>query len=129
MEGKLRISYVANQLDITPHYLRMLEWEGRIPKVNYDRVGRFYTESDVKLLRAMGVGTHPQKLRRVEDVLEGPQLVTHHASCSALQASRQTWPATPTRLRVGVRVRMLQPPQWKTGRSRNRSRTTGKDKR
>jgi hypothetical protein len=95
MEGKLRISYVANLLGITPHYLRMFEWEGRFPKVNYDRVGRFYTGSDVKLLRAMGVGTHPQKLRRVEDVLEGPQLVTHHASCSALQASRQTWPATP----------------------------------
>ena len=73
MEGKLRISYVANLLGVTPHYLRMLELEGHIPKVNYDRVGRFYTESDVKLLRAMGVGTHPQKLRRVEDVLERPQ--------------------------------------------------------
>jgi len=71
MEDKLRISYVANQLGVSPHYLRMLEWEGRTPKVNYDRVGRFYTESDIKLLRAMGVGTHPQKLRRVEDLLEG----------------------------------------------------------
>jgi DNA-binding transcriptional MerR regulator len=69
MEGEFRISYVANLLGVTPHYLRMLEWEGRIPEVNYDRVGRFYTESDIELLRAMGVGTHPQKLRRVEDVL------------------------------------------------------------
>jgi hypothetical protein len=51
----------------------MLEWEGRIPEVNYDRVGRFYTESDIDLLRAMGVGAHPQKLRRVEDVLEAAQ--------------------------------------------------------
>jgi hypothetical protein len=73
MEGKLRISYVANQLGVTPHYLRMLEWEGRIPEVNYDRLGRFHTDSNFKLLRAMGVGTHPQKLRRVEDVLERPQ--------------------------------------------------------
>jgi hypothetical protein len=46
---------------------------GRIPEVNYDRLGRFHTDSDIKLLRAMGVGTHPQKLRRVEDVLERPQ--------------------------------------------------------
>jgi DNA-binding transcriptional MerR regulator len=52
MEGKLRISYVANQLGVTPHYLRMLEWEGRIPKVNYDRLGRFHTDSDIKLLNA-----------------------------------------------------------------------------
>ena len=73
MEGKLRISYVANQLGVTPHYLRMLEWEGRIPEVNYDRLGRFHTDSDIKLLRAMGVGTHPQKLRRVEDVLGAAQ--------------------------------------------------------
>ena len=73
MEGKLRISYVANQLGVTPHYLRMLEWEGRIPKVNYDRLGRFHTDSDIKLLRAMVVGTHPQKLRRVEDVLGAAQ--------------------------------------------------------
>lgn len=73
MEGKLRISYVSSLLGVTPHYLRMLEWEGRIPEVNYDRVGRFYTESDIRLLRAMGVGTHPQKLRRVEDVLEATQ--------------------------------------------------------
>ena len=70
VEGKLRIGYVANLLGVTPHYLRMLEWEGRIPEVHYDRVGRIYTESDIRLLRAMGVGTHPQKLRRVEDVLE-----------------------------------------------------------
>jgi DNA-binding transcriptional MerR regulator len=70
MEGKLRIGYVANLLGVTPHYLRMLEWDGRIPEVNYDRVGRFYTDSDIKLLKEMGVGTHPQKLRRAEDVLE-----------------------------------------------------------
>jgi DNA-binding transcriptional MerR regulator len=73
MEGKLRISYVANLLGVTPHYLRMLERKGRIPKVNYDRVGRFHTDSNIKLLRAMGVGTLSQKLRRVEDVLERPQ--------------------------------------------------------
>jgi DNA-binding transcriptional MerR regulator len=73
VEGKLRIGYVAKLLGVTPHYLRMLEWEGRIPAVNYDRLGRLYTESDIKLLRAMGVGTHPQKLRRVEDVLGAAQ--------------------------------------------------------
>jgi DNA-binding transcriptional MerR regulator len=69
MDGKLRIGYVATLLGVTPHYLRMLEWEGRIPEVGYDRVGRFYTEADVELLKAMGVGNKPRRLRSTEEIL------------------------------------------------------------
>ena len=69
MEGKLRISYVANHLGVTPHYLRMLEWEGRIPDASYDRAGRFYTIADIQLSRAIGIGSKPRRLKTPDEVL------------------------------------------------------------
>ena len=70
MSGNLRIGRVASLLGVTPHYLRMLEWDGRVPAVGYDRAGRIYTAADVERLRRMGVGTRPRKLRRVDDAPE-----------------------------------------------------------
>ena len=69
MNDKLRISHVARLLDVTPHYLRMLEWEGRIPDASYDRVGRFYTTADIQLLRAIGIGSKPRRLKTSDEVL------------------------------------------------------------
>ena len=69
MNSKLRISEAAMLLGVTPHYLRMLEWEGRIPEVGYDRAGRFYTEADIELLKRIGVGSKPRRLCPVERVL------------------------------------------------------------
>ncbi len=69
MDGKLRIGQAARLLGVTPHYLRMLETEGRIPEVDYDRAGRFYTASDIALLRAMGIGSKPDRLKCPEEVL------------------------------------------------------------
>ncbi len=69
MDGKLRIGHVASLLGVHPHYLRLLEWEGRIPEVGYDRAGRFYTEADVELLKAMGIGSKPRRLKSAEEVL------------------------------------------------------------
>ena len=68
MDG-VHISEAARQLGVTPHHLRMLEWEGRIPQARRDFNGRIYSEFDIALLRSMGVGQRPRKLRRAEEVV------------------------------------------------------------
>lgn len=68
MNAVIRISEAAGRLSVSPNYLRLLEWERRIPEVGYDRAGRFYTEADIELLRAIGVGTRPRRLKTVEEV-------------------------------------------------------------
>jgi DNA-binding transcriptional MerR regulator len=65
------IGEVARRLSITPKHIRVLEREGRIPPARRDHCGRIFTEFDIELLRAMGVGSRPRKLKRVEDVLGG----------------------------------------------------------
>ncbi len=65
----MRISKVVKRLGVSPHYLRLLEWEGRIPQARTDFNGCIYPEFDVVLLRAFGVGTRPRKLKRIEEVL------------------------------------------------------------
>jgi len=69
MEDNARIAEVARRLNVSPQYLRMLEWEGRIPPVRRDFNGRIYTEFDIALLKSMGVGSHPRKLKQPEEVL------------------------------------------------------------
>jgi DNA-binding transcriptional MerR regulator len=64
------ISEAARQLGITPKHLRLLEREGRIPPVRRDFNGRIYSEFDLALLRSMGVGSRPRRLKRAEEVLE-----------------------------------------------------------
>jgi len=66
----LHISEAARQLGVTPKHLRSLEWEGRIPSARRDYNGRIYTEFDIAVLRSMGVGFRPRRLKRVEEVLE-----------------------------------------------------------
>jgi DNA-binding transcriptional MerR regulator len=63
------IGEAAQRLSVTPKHLRVLEREGRIPTARRDFNGRVYTPFDVELLRAMGVGSRPHKLKRAEDVL------------------------------------------------------------
>ena len=66
----MHISEAARRLRITPHHLRILEWQGRIPPARRDFNGRVYTEFDIALLRSIGVGSRPRRLKRPEDVLE-----------------------------------------------------------
>jgi DNA-binding transcriptional MerR regulator len=63
------IGDTARQLGCTPEHLRTLEREGRIPPAHRDFNGRIYTEFDIALLRAMGVGSRPARLRSVEEVV------------------------------------------------------------
>lgn len=65
----MHISEAARQLGVTPHHLRMLEWQGRIPPARRDFNGRVYTPFDIALLRSMGVGTRPRHLKSTEEVL------------------------------------------------------------
>lgn len=65
------IGETAQRLNVTPHHLRILEREGRIPAARRDLNGRIYTESDIALLRSMGVGSRPRRLKRADEVLEG----------------------------------------------------------
>ena len=67
--GQIRISRVAEELGVSPQYLRMLEWQGRIPPVRRDLNGRIYSEFDIALLRSIGIGSRPGKLKRPEEVL------------------------------------------------------------
>jgi hypothetical protein len=68
MERDVHISAAARWLGVTPGYLRMLERAGRTPPARRDARGRFYTEFDITLLRSMGVGSRPRKLKRAEEV-------------------------------------------------------------
>jgi DNA-binding transcriptional MerR regulator len=70
MQGDVQISEAAEQLSVSPQHLRMLEGEGKIPPARRDYNGRLYSEFDIVLLRRMGVGRRPRKLKRAEDVLE-----------------------------------------------------------
>jgi len=66
----LHISEAARQLGVTPKHLRSLEREGRIPPAHRDFNGRIYTKFDLALLRSIGVGSRPRRLRHAEEVLE-----------------------------------------------------------
>ena len=71
MEGTaFHIGEAAQRLGVTPKHLRLLEREGRIPPARRDYNGRIYTEFDIALLRSMGVGSRPRRLKRAEEVLE-----------------------------------------------------------
>lgn len=70
MKSGVHISEAARRLKVTPHYLRALEVEGKIPPARRDLNGRIYSASDLELLRSLGVGRRPRRLKRVEEVLE-----------------------------------------------------------
>jgi DNA-binding transcriptional MerR regulator len=69
-DGAVHISEAARRLGVTPQHLRVLEGQGRIPPARRDFNGRIYTQFDLALLRSMGVGSRPRRLKRAEEVLE-----------------------------------------------------------
>jgi DNA-binding transcriptional MerR regulator len=70
MQIQYHITEAAQHLGITAHHLRMLEWKGKVPPARRDLNGRVYSEFDIALLRSMGVGSRPRRLKRAEEVLE-----------------------------------------------------------
>jgi DNA-binding transcriptional MerR regulator len=66
----VHIGEAAARLSVTRKHLRTLERKGRIPPARRDLNGRVYTAFDIELLRALGVGSRPRRLKRPENVLE-----------------------------------------------------------
>jgi DNA-binding transcriptional MerR regulator len=73
MENGVHIGEAARQLGVTPNHLRILEWQGRIPAAHRDLNGRVYSKFDIALLKALGVGSRPRRLRRAEELLGAGQ--------------------------------------------------------
>jgi DNA-binding transcriptional MerR regulator len=72
MDGiEFHIGEAARRIGCTPKHLRTLEREGRIPPPRRDYNGRVYSEFDISLLRSMGVGSRPRKLKHPEEALGG----------------------------------------------------------
>jgi hypothetical protein len=65
----VHISEAARRLGVTPHHLRVLEWQGRIPAARRDLCGRVYSEFDIALLKALGVGSRPRRLKSAEEIV------------------------------------------------------------
>jgi len=63
------IGEASRQLGVSPEHLRALERNGRIPPPRRDYNGRIYTELDIAILRNLGVGDRPRRLKRPEEVL------------------------------------------------------------
>jgi DNA-binding transcriptional MerR regulator len=66
---EVHISEAARRLSVTPKHLRVLEREGRIPPARRDFNGRVYSEFDIALLKALGVGSRPRRLKSAEEVV------------------------------------------------------------
>jgi DNA-binding transcriptional MerR regulator len=73
MDGVVQISKAAEQFRVPSYYLRLLERQKRIPPVRRDFNGRIYAPFDIALLRSMGVGSRPRRLKSAEEVLRGMQ--------------------------------------------------------
>jgi DNA-binding transcriptional MerR regulator len=71
MESVVHIGEAAKRLGVRPEHLRMLEREGRIPAARRDYNGRVYSELDLALLKALGVGARPRRLKTAEEVGRG----------------------------------------------------------
>ncbi len=71
MDGEVHISETARQLGVSSKRLRRLESAGRIPLARRDYNGRVYAPHEIALLRAMGVGQRPRRIKRPEEVQAG----------------------------------------------------------
>ncbi len=72
MSNEVYIGTAARALSVSPEFLRTLEREKRIPTPRRDAGGRrLYGQDDLTLLRSMGVGSRPRRLKSAEEVLEG----------------------------------------------------------
>jgi hypothetical protein len=73
VHNEFHISEAARRLGVTPHHLRVMEWRGRIPPARRDLNGRVYSDFDIALLKALGVGSRPHRLKSPNEVLRTAQ--------------------------------------------------------
>jgi DNA-binding transcriptional MerR regulator len=66
------ISEAARLLGLSADWLREGEKRGSLPRARRGFNGhRCYTREDITLLRSMGVGSRPKRLKQAEEMLEG----------------------------------------------------------
>jgi DNA-binding transcriptional MerR regulator len=70
MQRQRHITEAARELGVTAHHLRTLERKGKIPPARRDLNGRVYSPFEIALLRNIGVGSRPRRLKHAEEVLE-----------------------------------------------------------
>jgi hypothetical protein len=70
MQCQMHISEAAERLGVTAQHLRVLEWKGKVPPARRDLNGRVYSEFDIALLKSLGVGSRPRRLKRADEVLD-----------------------------------------------------------
>jgi DNA-binding transcriptional MerR regulator len=70
MAGDIHIGAASRELGVTPEYLRLLERRGRVPRARRDWNGRVYGETDLRFLKALGVGFRPRRLKTAAEALE-----------------------------------------------------------
>jgi DNA-binding transcriptional MerR regulator len=73
VDNVVHIGAAAKLLGVSPHHLRVLEWEGRIPPARRDLNGRIYSVVDIAMLRSMGIGSRPRRLKSAEELLRGTE--------------------------------------------------------
>ena len=64
----MHIEEAAKELGVTPKHLRTLERQGRIPTARRAWFGRVYSDGELALLRELGVGTKPRRLKTIEEL-------------------------------------------------------------
>jgi excisionase family DNA binding protein len=69
-DGLIRISEAAQQLGVSPQYIRLLEAEGKIPAPRRVFGYRAFSRADIARLKAMGVGTG-RRLKTFAEVAAG----------------------------------------------------------
>jgi len=67
----VQIGRAAEHLGVSANHLRTLESDGRILPARRNFNGRIYSDFDIALLRSLGVGSRPRKLKRPEEVFGG----------------------------------------------------------
>ena len=70
MEKTGHIGEASRRLGVTPTHIRTLERQGRVPAPRRDFNGRIYSEIDLRILQALGVGQRPRRLRTLEEIAE-----------------------------------------------------------
>jgi DNA-binding transcriptional MerR regulator len=68
--NEFHIGEAARRLGVTPHHLRVMEYRGRIPRARRDLNGRIYSELDIAILKALGIGRRPHRLKAAGELLE-----------------------------------------------------------
>lgn len=69
VQQRFQVGEVAASLGVTARYLKLLEGAGAIPRSERNERGfRMYSVEDLNLLRELGIGTRPRRLKTIEEV-------------------------------------------------------------